>query len=1134
MAREFEPLDREKPDYLVQLPPTPPHLTGAVKAWSEPVEILTYDPSSPDRNPMFLEKRVYQGSSGRVYPLPFIDRIATQPQPKHWDAIHIENEYLRLMILPDIGGRIHIGYDKTTGFDFFYRQNVIKPALVGLAGPWISGGVEFNWPQHHRPATFMPVKTEIEQHADGSVTVWCSDHDPMLRMKGMHGVCLHPGRAVLELKVRLYNRTQFTQTFLWWANIATRVHEKYQSFFPTDVQFVADHAKRAVTSFPQSNGIYYGVDYARRAASGIPPEEMPPCFVPDGSYPANDLRWYANIQVPTSYMIIRTNEDFFGGYDHAAEAGIVHVANHHIAPGKKQWTWGNHEFGYTWDRSLTDRDGPYIELMAGAYTDNQPDFSFLAPWETKSFTQSWFPIAVIGVPQASNLEAALSLRSTAGSAQLGLYVTHDLDEVVLTIRAGSQEILKKVTSIRVAEPLVISVALPVELASESLSASVMYRERLLIAYDQATVAPAKAPAVAFEPAQPHEMATIEELYLAGLHLYQYRHATRLPESYWFEAVKRDPEDSRVNNALGLWRMFRGEFKLAAMHFEISLKRLTSLNPNPYDGEPYYNLGLVERYRHRETQAYDAFYKATWNAAWRGPAYFALAEIDASRGDWRTCCDHLKRSLLAEADNLNARNLLVLALTQLGCVEEATIEHRSIRALDRLDIASRYRDGHLPANGQEFLDLAFDWIRSGQKEAAVQLLMQASSAAADGSTPIILYTLAQLEAELCLPGAAGTLTRASMTSVDLCFPSRLEEMQILQAAIAVAPDQWAPHYLLGNWLYDRRRHHDAIAEWHTAAKLRPDFPTVWRNLGIAAFNVLGDASAARTDFDRALAADPADGRILYERDQLWKRTGVTPAKRIAELQHYSELLLSRDNLSVELATLYNQLDEPQKALDLLLSRQFQPWEGGEGLVLAQYVRSHLLLGQALLDARDVVKALDHFKCALDIPSNLSEAKPLLANQSNIYYWIGTAHQAMGNSSQAVLWWERATRQHGDFQQMAAYNISEMTYWTGLAQLQLNDHEAAASTFKNIYEYSIALEQTEPKIDYFATSLPTMLLFEEDLARRNRIAALFLRAQALTGLNRIDEAEELLKEILELDSNHTGASDLLKRPAHVILS
>ena len=230
---------------------------------------------------MFLETRVYQGSSGRVYPLPFIDRIAEDPVIRSWKAIHIENRYLRLMILPEIGGRIHVGLDKTNGYDFFYRQNVIKPALVGLAGPWISGGVEFNWPQHHRPATFMPVETEIERHSDGSVTVWCSDHDPMQRMKGMHGVCLHPDRAMVEVKVRLYNRTSFTQTFLWWANMATRVHEEYQSFFPPDARFVADHAKRSITSFPCSDRPYYGVDYPKRLLEGVPEEDQPRCFRAD-------------------------------------------------------------------------------------------------------------------------------------------------------------------------------------------------------------------------------------------------------------------------------------------------------------------------------------------------------------------------------------------------------------------------------------------------------------------------------------------------------------------------------------------------------------------------------------------------------------------------------------------------------------------------------------------------------------------------------------------------------------------------------------------------------------------------------------------------------------------------------------
>ena len=278
---------------------------SSVRVWTEVVNIPTYMPAAPDLNPMFLEKRVYQGSSGKIYPLPFTDRIADTKTDRAWTAVWLENEFLQIMVLPELGGRIHVARDKTNGYDFVYRQTVIKPALVGLAGPWISGGIEFNWPQHHRPATFLPADFAIEEHAGGSKTVWLSDHDPICRMKGMHGVCLHPDRAVLELKVRAYNRTTLPQTFLWWANVGVRVHEAYQSFFPPDVHCVADHARRSTCEYPLCQGSYYGVNYGGRARRGVPENERPSKFLPPHCggvapvrYPPNDLSWYANIPPP--------------------------------------------------------------------------------------------------------------------------------------------------------------------------------------------------------------------------------------------------------------------------------------------------------------------------------------------------------------------------------------------------------------------------------------------------------------------------------------------------------------------------------------------------------------------------------------------------------------------------------------------------------------------------------------------------------------------------------------------------------------------------------------------------------------------------------------------------------------------
>lgn len=327
-------------------------LTDTVRAWEEEVIIPTYGIGNPNKNPMFLEKRVYQGSSGVVYPYPVIDRIYDEKEDKTYNAVYLENRYLKIMLLPEIGGRVQMALDKTNGYHFIYYNRVIKPALVGLTGPWISGGIEFNWPQHHRPSTFEPVEYVIKENEDGSQTVWMGEIERMFRTKGMAGFTLYPEKAYLEISVQLYNRTSTPQTFLWWANPAVAVNDDYQSVFPPDVHAVMDHGKRDVSTFPIATGTYYKMDYS----------------------PGTDISRYKNIPVPTSYMAYHSDFDFLGCYDHGQQAGMMHVANHHIVPGKKQWTWGNGDFGRAWDRQLTDEDGPYIELMCGAYTDNQPDF----------------------------------------------------------------------------------------------------------------------------------------------------------------------------------------------------------------------------------------------------------------------------------------------------------------------------------------------------------------------------------------------------------------------------------------------------------------------------------------------------------------------------------------------------------------------------------------------------------------------------------------------------------------------------------------------------------------------------------------------------------------------------------------
>jgi tetratricopeptide (TPR) repeat protein len=1147
-----------------------------VRVRTEALILPTYLPLPPDKNPMFLEKRVYQGSSGRVYPLPFTDRIAEKPVDRKWQAVWLENEFVQVLILPELGGRIHAIRDKTNGYDLIYRQPVIKPALVGLAGPWISGGIEFNWPQHHRPATFMPVDFRVEQHADGSKTVWCSDHDPMSRMKGMHGICLHPGRSLVELKVRVCNRTPFTQTFLWWANVATRVHERYQSFFPPDVHHVADHARRAMSEYPLATGFYYGVNYGERQRKGIPKAEAPDKFVPPhGShnsvlrtphsalpgYAPNDLSFYANIPVPTSYMCMGSQQDFFGGYDHNARAGIVHIANHHIAPGKKQWTWGNHEFGYAWDRHLTDKDaqgsyGPYIEIMAGVYTDNQPDFSFIQPGETKTWSQFWYPIQRIGPAQHANLDAAVSLSAppAGGSnqarlAHLGISVTRKYRRAEIVLAAQGKTLARFAGDLGPGRPLVKKFKLPRGTGETDLRLHVtdQYGNQI-ISYEPKSQARIKVPPPATEPPAPGDIAGADELYVTGLHLEQYRHATRCPTLYWHEALRRDPLDSRCNNALGRWHLRRGEYALAEARFRKAIERLTRRNANPYDGEPFYNLGLCLRFQlkanpkseHRNrmfAEAYAAFYKATWNQAWAAAGYHALAEMDCRRCDWQTALDHLNRSLRLDTDNLRARDLKVIVLRKLERGHEAAGLLGETLALDPLDWWARHLSGErLACDLQTRLDLAHDYTRAGFFGEAIKLLNHAETVRHDlpdqsrGARPLIQYTLGWLHQKAGdTPSALKHFRRAAKLSPDYCFPARLEELAILEAAMRANPrDARAPYYL-GNLLYDRRRHAEAIKLWERSAKLDPDYSVVWRNLGIGYFNVLRQPAKARFAYQRAFEVNPADARLLFERDQLWKRIGEKPERRLCELEKHLHLVSQRDDLSVELCALYNQTGRHDRALQLLASRRFQPWEGGEGLALGQHVRTHLALGRGALARRDFSRAAYHFQDALKSPENLGEAKHPLANQSDVHYWLGCALAALGEKQGAREHWRTAAMFKGDFQEMSVRAFSEMTYYSAMSWRRLGQEAKAARRLRELLAYAQKLQTAPARIDYFATSLPAMLLFEDDIQLRQETAALFLQAQAHFGLGDRLRARKRLVAVLKRDPNHARASDLLEETA-----
>jgi len=1110
---------------------------STVKVWQENVTIPTYGIGEPDKNPMFFEKRVYQGSSGVVYPNPVIEKIYDEKKDKQYNGLFLENEYLKIMILPELGGRVQMAYDKIKQRHFIYYNQVIKPALVGLCGPWISGGIEFNWPQHHRPGTFEPVDWLIKENDDGSKTIWVSEVERMFRTKGMAGFTLYPGKAYLEISAKLYNRTSLPQTFLWWANPAVKVNDDYQSVFPPDVNAVFDHGKRDVSTFPIATGTYYKVDYS----------------------PGTDISRYKNIPVPTSYMAIHSDYDFVGGYEHDTKAGVLHVANHHVSPGKKQWTWGHGDFGQAWDRNLTDEDGPYIELMTGVYTDNQPDFSWIMPYEEKSFTQYFMPYRELGLVKNASKDLLLNIEKEKDQLVIKIFATSKQQQLIYRLLKADQ--LLQQQTFDVSPENVYTEAIPLQpdvTADNILFVITDGAGKELLRYEPEKNRKNELPEPAKAALLPEDVANNEQLFLTGQHLEQYRHATYSPVPYYEEALRRDPNDIRNNNALGVWYMRRGRFAKSEPYFRKAVESITKRNANPYDGEPYYNLGLCLKYQGKKQEAYEAFYKATWNSAWQDSSYFSIAQIDVANGEYKKALEHLQWSLDRNMRNGKAWALKAVVYNKLQQYENTLAvcaaglerdefnlslyfeQFKTYRALDKKELAdaSLQKLKHIArAYAHNYIEYALDYAAAGLYNEAIQLL-QLYIENNTAVYPMVWYYLGWLHYEInAVVGAVSFFEKGAGANPHLCFPNMLEDVYVLELASTLNPSDAKAPYYLGNLWYDKKQYDEAIEQWKLSVQRDDMFPTVFRNLGLAYFNKRNNAHKALNYYEKAYALDPSDARVLMELDQLHKRLNISVQQRLQFLEKHLNIVSLRDDLYLERSALYNFCGDHEKALQQIMERQFHPWEGGEGKVSGQYIYSLVEIAKQFIQIGEYSKAIELLEQAQIYPHNLGEGKLFGAKENDIFYWLGVAWERSGNGKKATEYFKKATEGLSEPAAAMFYNDQppDKIFYQGMAWIQLNNHEKAHVIFNRLIEYGKTHREDEVKIDYFAVSLPDLLIFEDDLNARNQVHCDYIMGLGYLGLNKTEEANVCFEKVLSSYNMHFGAkthSDFMNSKSTVI--
>jgi tetratricopeptide (TPR) repeat protein len=1080
---------------------------GPVSIHEEPLELPTYEIGPPDLEPMFYAGRDYQGAQGAIYPYALYENLLDVRDNKTYQADYLENRYVKICVLPELGGRILSATDKTDGYDYVYRQTEIKPALIGMLGAWISGGVEWNIPHHHRATSYLPVDHRLIKNPDGSSTIWIGEVELRHRMEWAVGITLYPDKSYMKVTTTLVNRTPYVHSFLDFTNTGVHANENYQVIFPPDTQFAVYHAKVQFAHWPLSHDVYQGVDYTQ----GV------------------DLSWWKNHPTPVSFFCWNFDGDFFGGYDHGRDAGVISVQDHNVSPGAKFFEWGNGPEGKLWDEIL-DSQGDYLELMSGNFSDNQPDYSWIQPAETKVASQYWFPIRGIGGAKNANLNGAVNLEvEPSGKAHLGFAVTQEFRSAKVVLTTGSQTLFEQGIDIAPDKPFVQEVVLPDGTKETDLKVTLLDAgNKELISYHPAKHDPQPMPPVVEPPPPPKDVKTVDELYHDGLRLVQFYNAALAPYAYFQEALRRDPGNYDVNTTLGRLYCERGLYQEARDRLTAALDRATRNYTRPKDGEAYYYLGSALRGLDKNREAEDAFRRAAWSEAWTAASYYQLAELDGQRGDWSQALSDLDHSLAYGTLNCRAWDLKAATLRKSGRADEAREAANKALAVDPLDLWGlnevawlEGREGPEVSLGnivQSSLELAVDYYDAGLASESEQVLKRLVAASPDRYkvNPLVYYYLGYLEEQRQQPREAlHYFVFATQVPTDYVFPFRLESVKVLEAAMQANPADWRAPYYLGNLLYDSQPA-AAVKMWEKSAAMDSSFALGYRNLALAYDQAENDTAKAITAMEKAVQLDRNNARFLHELDMLYEAGNVSPQKRAASFEAHSAVAAKRSDAMMQEAKVDLLLGRCEQAIQLLKTHHFHNWEGN-GEIHDVYADAHVLRGESEFKAGKYEEALKDYEASLEYPENLEVGRPYHETKlPQVDYLMGLTYEKLGDTTKARESFQQAVADLGGKRRREQ---PEMLYYQGLAAQKLGQTTEATQIFDKLIAMGNKSLAAGSDIDYFAK-------FGQQRSSRFRLAdAHYLIGRGNLGKGETAKAKGEFRAVLGLNVNHLGATTQL---------
>ncbi|MBN2129866.1 MAG: DUF5107 domain-containing protein [Sedimentisphaerales bacterium] len=958
---------------------------ASVRAWEGTITIPTYG-WAEDVNPKFwaLEDRVKFSTTVKgaiVYPYTMQDHLYRTKEDRSYKALFLENEYLKVTCLPELGGRLHSVLDKTTGAETFHRNNVIKPSMIAMRGAFISGGVEWNaGPQVHTVTILSPVDALVGTNADGSAYLEVSNLEKTLRTRWTVRVTLHPGRAYLDEQIRIANPIDAVNPYYFWN--CTAFPNKPGTRFIYPMTLGTDH---------------YGVEFF----------DWP---VHEG----RDLSWLKNYETWASIFAVDCLFDFFGAYDVEADRGVVQVANHYELSGKKAWTWGQWDFGLVSQKNLTDEDGPYIEVQSGPLP-TQSDYGMLLPRQEVAWREWWYPVHGLGEGfEFATKDLAVQTIRGKGILDFRLLATGRFSGASCRVSQDGRELLAQRVDLSPEAPRVVTLSpdpqSPVEMTVKTRDGEVL----------ASFVTPLPIPEVSPPPRsqvlnKPDEQLTLQETYLKA-RKHDLATNRKKARQYYEKVLAEDSGHAPALRGLAVLDIEAGLYEEAAKRLDRALRR------DPDDGPAWYFLGVTHLQTGRAAEALRCARQAVRCAETRSLALDLAGRACAGLGEYRLALEAFEKAVQSNPRDGQARDHRLLALYVAGNKRVASRTARRIslryptdlvpRALlalrsekDMSQFVREVRD-FVGEDDFEMLETSLVFAELGLWREAEQILVAAcvDAVPAEQRSPLPLYYLAYFASRRDDATAAEEyLQLAAATYRDYVFPSRPEALKVFSYALRTNPDDAGAHLHLGNLYAHLGRVAEAAGHWQKAAALNPSLSIAQRNLGLYAWAVEDDLPKAERCYRKAIEARPKDQTLHRDLAEiLLAQKRRSEAIKLLETTPFEKL--RRADIIIILAQAYFDEQRYTDAIDLLESTPyFVNWEG-QTVTWDLFHKSHIQRGRRRFDEKNFKGALQDFEAALTYPENIGVGRSNEPQEAAAQYWRGKTFDALGRRDQAMAAWK----------------------------------------------------------------------------------------------------------------------------------